>query len=136
MAAYNKFYTFVADISNKVHDLATDQLTVFLTDTAPVATNTVIANITQIVYTNLSSRNITTSSSSQSSGLYKLMIANLTLTASGGSVGPFRYIGVYNSTAVGGPLIAWFDYGSEVTLNSGDSFAIDFDQTNGLLQIT
>lgn len=135
MAAYNKFQTFVADIANKVHNLGSDQLTVALTDSAPVATNTVIANITQISYTNCSSRNITTTSSSQSGGTEKLVLANLTLTASGGTVGPFRYIVIYNSTAANGPLIAWFDYGSEVTLNSGDSFAINFDQTNGLLQI-
>ncbi len=135
MAAYNKFYTFVADIANKIHNLGSDQLTVFLTDTLPTASNTVIANITQISYTNLSSRNITTTSSTQSSGLYKLILSNLTLTASG-TVPQFRYVGVYNSTATNGPLIAWFDYGSEVNMVSGDTFQLQFDATNGLLQIT
>lgn len=134
MASYSKFNTFVADIANKVHNLGSDQLTVFLTDSAPVATNTVIANITQISYTNLSTRSITLTSSTQASGTYKLLLQQLTLTASG-AVGPFRYVGVYNSTASGGPLIAWYDYGSEVTLANGDTFLVGFDTTNGLLQI-
>ncbi len=134
MASYNKINAFVADISNKVHNLESDQLTVFLTDVAPVATNTVIANITQISYTNLSTRNITTTSSTQTSGTYKLLLAQITLTASG-TVPQFRYVGVYNSTASGGPLICWYDYASEVNMVSGDTFLVGFDTTNGLLQI-
>lgn len=134
MASFQKFNTFVADISNKVHNLGSDQLTIALTNSVPVSTNTVIANITQISYTNISSRNITTTSSTQSSGTYKLILADLTLTASG-SVGPFRYVVLYNSTASGGPLIGWYDYGSAITLASTDTFTVDFDNTNGVLQI-
>jgi hypothetical protein len=135
MASFNKINAFVADISNKVHNLGSDQLKVALTNSAPVATNTVLANITEISYTNCSSRNITLTSSSQSSGLYKLIIADLTLTATG-TVGPFRYIVIYNSTAASGPLIGWYDYGSSLTLANGDTLLLDFDNTNGLLQIT
>lgn len=135
MATYNKFNAFVADISNKVHNLGADQLKIALSDSVPVATNTVLANITEISYTNLSTRNITLTSSSQSSGLYKLIIADLILTASG-TVPQFRYIIVYNSTASGGPLIAWYDYGSELNLTNSDTLTLDFDGTNGLLQIT
>lgn len=136
MASFNKFNTFVADISNKVHNLASDQLTIALTDTVPVATNTVLANITQISYTNLSARNLTTSSSTQTSGTYKLILGTpFTLTASGGSVAQFRYVVIYNSTASGGPLIGWYDYGSELVMGNGDTFGITFDGTNGLLQI-
>ncbi len=134
MASYNKFDTFVADIANKVHNLGSDQLKVALTDSAPVATNTVLANITEVSYTNVSSRSITTTSSTQSSGTYKLILADLTLTASG-VVGPFRYLVIYNSTASGGPLIAWYDYGSEVTMQNTDTFKLDFDNTNGILSI-
>lgn len=136
MATYNKINAFVADICNKVHNLGSDQLTIALTATAnaPVATNTVLANLTQISYTNLSSRNITTTSSTQSSGTYKLILANLTLTASG-AVAAFEYVVVYNSTAASGNLICWFDYGSSVTMANGDTFVINFDQTNGLLQL-
>jgi len=135
MAAYNKFYTFVGDIAAKIHNLGSDQLTVALTDSAPTASNTVIANITQISYTNLSSRNITLTSSSQASGTYTLKLTNLTLTASG-TIPQFRYIVIYNSTAANGPLISWFDNGSEVNMGSGDTYLVNFDATNGLLQLT
>lgn len=135
MAAYNKFNTFVADIANKVHNLASDQLAFALTDTLPVATNTVLANITQISYTNLSSRVVTIVSSTQTSGTYKLIANDLVLTASGGSVAQFRYLVLYNATASGGPLIAWFDKGTEVNMIDTDTLTIDFDNTNGIFQI-
>jgi hypothetical protein len=102
---------------------------------APTAANSVLANITEITYTNLSTRNLSTTSSSQSGGLYKLVVADTTLTSTGGSTGPFRYVVVYNSTAAGGPLIGWFDYGSSITLLSGESLTVDFDQVNGLLTL-
>lgn len=134
MATYVKFNAFVEDVAEKVHNLGSDQLKVALSNSAPVATNTVLANITEISYTNCSSRNITTSTSAQSSGTYKLVLADLTLTASG-TVGPFRYVVIYNSTAASGNLIAYYDYGSSVTLAASDQFVIDFDNSNGLLTI-
>ena len=134
MATFQKFNCFVEDVAEKKHNLGSDQLVVALTNSAPVATNTVLANLTQVGYTNLSTRNLTTSSSAQTSGTYKLVIADLVLTASG-VVGPFRYVTVYNDTATNDELIAFFDYGSSVTLASGDTFTLDFDGTNGLLQI-
>ena len=135
MASFNKFNAFVADLAAKKHNLGSDQLKVALTNTAPTSANAVLADITEITYTNLSSRNLTTASSGQSSGTYKLVLNDLVLTASGGSVGPFRYVVVYNSTAAGGPLIGYYDYGSSVTLNDTDTFTVDLDNTNGLLQI-
>lgn len=135
MAVFNKFDCFVENVAEKVHNLGSDQLTLALTNTAPVAGNTVLANITEVSYTNLSTRNLTTSSSSQTSGLYKLVVADTTLTSTGGSTGPFQYVVVYNSTAAGGPLMGWYDYGSALTLASGESLTVDFDQVNGLLTI-
>ena len=135
MAVFNKFDCFVENVAEKVHNLGSDQLTLALTNSAPVAGNTVLANITEITYTNLSTRNLTTSASSQTSGLYKLVVADTTLTSTGGSTGPFRYVVVYNSTAAGGPLIGWYDYASSLTLASGESLTVDFDQVNGLLTI-
>ena len=137
MATFNKFNCFVEDLAEKKHNLGSDTLTVALTAAAnaPVATNTVLANLTQISYTNCSTRAITTSSSAQSSGTYKLVLTDLVLTASGGTVGPFRYVVIYNDTATNDELIGWYDYGSDITLANGETLTIDFDGTNGLLQI-
>jgi hypothetical protein len=135
MATYNKFNCFVEDVAEKKHNLASDTLTVALTNSAPAATNTILTDITEISYTNCSARALTTSSSSQTSGTYKLVIADLVLTASGGTVGPFRYVVVYNDTATNDELISWFDYGSSITLAAGETLTLNFDDTNGLLQI-
>ena len=135
MATFTKVNSFNAAAYNKVHNLASDQLKVALTNSAPATSNTTLSNITEITYTNLSSRNITTTSSTQSSGTYKLILADLTLTASG-SVGPFRYVVIYNDTATNDELIGYADYGSSVTLSNGDSFAINFDDTSGLFSNT
>lgn len=137
MATYVKFQQFVEDVAHGVHDLETDQLVVFLTNTAPtVATDAVILDITEIAYTNLSSRNITTTSSAHTTGTYKLTLTDLVLTASG-SVGPFQYVGVYNDTPTtpADPVIQYYDYGSSVTMNSGETFTVDFDGVNGFLTI-
>lgn len=135
MATFTKFNSFVEAMAEKVHNLGSDTLTWALTNTAPSASNTVLANITQITYTNLSARVPTISSSSQTSGTYKLVLADLTLTASGGSVGPFRYAVLYNDTATNDELIGYYDYGSSITLADGETFTIDADGTNGVLQL-
>lgn len=138
MATYTKFLSFVEAVAEKVHNLGSDQLKIALTNTLPVNTNTVYANLTSpLATTNLSGANpfnITTSSSVQTSGTYKLVLADLILTATG-SVGPFRYIVIYNDTATNDELIAWYDYGSSLTLVSGDTFTCDFDASNGVLTI-
>lgn len=130
MATFNKFDQFVEDLAHKVHDLETDQIVVALcaAANAPVAGNTVLANLTEASYTYLSTRNVTTSSSGQTGGVYTAAFADLILTASGGSVGPFRYIVLFNTTSTtpAAPLIGWYDYGSDLTLNSGEQLTIDF----------
>jgi hypothetical protein len=138
MAAFNKFYCLVEDLAEKKHNLGSDTLTVALcaAANAPVATNTVLANLTQISYTNLSSRVLSIVSSSQTTGTYKLILSDLTLTASGGAVATFRYIAIYNDTASNDELIGWYDYGSDLTLADGESLTLDFSATNGVLQIT
>ena len=137
MVAYNKFYNFVQDIAQGVHHLQSDALTYALTATAnpPVATNSVLANITQIAYTNLSPRVPTITSCLQTGGLLKLIIANLTLTQSTTTSAFFQYVVFYNATPGAGPLISWWDYGSSIQLQPNDTFAIQPDQTNGILQI-
>jgi len=135
MAAFNKFQSFVEKLAEKVHNLGSDTLTIALTNSAPVATNNQLTDITQISYTNCSARTITITSSAQTSGTYKLILADLILTASGGTVGPFRYIVIYNDTAANDELIGWYDYGSALTLQDGETFTIDFDGTNGVLTL-
>lgn len=135
MATFNKFNSFVEALSEKVHNLGSDTLTWALTNSAPLATNTQLSNLTQITYTNLSSRVASITTSSQTSGTYKLVLADLVLTASGGSVGPFRYAVLFNDTATNDELIGWYDYGSSITLADGETFTIDADPTNGVIQI-
>lgn len=138
MASFNKFNAFVQALAHKLHDLESDTLTVALcaAANAPSANDDTLSDLTQISYTNCSSRAITTTSSAQTSGTYKLVLQDLTLTASGGSVGPFRYVVIYNDTASNDELIGYYDYGSDITLSAGQEFLIDFSAANGVLQIT
>lgn len=140
MAAFTKFNAFVEDLANGVHNFdgdSTATITVALTNAAnaPTATDAVLTDLTVIAYTNLSSRVVSISASSQTSGTYKLVVDDLVLSASGGSVAAFQYVVLYNDAATNDELIGYYNYGSEVTLNDGDTFTIDFDGTNGLLQI-
>lgn len=134
MATFTKFNSFVEALAEKTHNLGSDSLKVALTNSAPSASNTVLTDITEISYTNCSTRSITTSTSAQTSGTYKLVLTDLVLTASG-TVGPFRYVVIYNDTAASDELICYYDYGSAITLANTDTFTIDFDGTNGLLQL-
>ncbi len=138
MATYNKIQQFVEDLAEKVHDLGADALTVALTAAAnaPVATNSILSNLTEVAYTNLSSRVISTNTSAQTSGTYELNLTDLVLTASG-AVATFRYVAIYNDTPSSplNPLIMWYDHGSNVTLADSETYTIDFSDANGLLQI-
>jgi len=138
MATYVSFDQFVEDAAHGVHDLETDQLVVALTNSAPtVATDATISDISEVAYTNCSSRNITTSASAETAGTYKLTLTDLTLTASGGTVGAFRYVVIYNDTpsSPADPLIAYYDYGSSITLADTETLLIDFSAANGFMQI-
>lgn len=134
MATFIKIDSFVENLAEKKIDLSGAGLTVALTNTAHNAAWDELADLTQISYDNLSSRVITVSTSSQTSGTYKLVCADLTLTATG-AVGPFRYVYVYDDTSTGDKLIAYYDYASSVSMVSGDTFTINFDGTNGVLTI-
>ena len=125
MATYNKFQSWVDYLTEGVN-CSSDQFVVALTNSAPSATNSILTDITQITYTNLSTRNLTTASSSQTTGTYSLVVNDLTLTASGGSVAAFRYVVVYDDTVANDPLVAWFDYGSSITLADTETLLINF----------
>ena len=124
MATYNKFNAW-AETMVEAANLASDQFTLALSNSAPVATNSVLADITQNSYTNLSSRNVTTTSASQTGGTFTLVLADLVMTASG-SVGPFRYVVLYDDTVAGDPLVGWWDYGSSITMANTETFTVDF----------
>jgi hypothetical protein len=135
--ALSKVNSFVEKLAEKSFNLGSDQLKIALTNTAHTASWDKLADLTQVSYSNLSGANplnLTVSSSAQSSGTYKLVLADLILTATG-DVGPFRYIYVYDDTATNKELIAYYDYGSTITIKSGDTFTIDFDATTGIIQI-
>ncbi len=139
MAAYNKFNAFVENIAEGVHNFQSHTLKVMLTNSAPSASNTVKTNITEISAGNgytAGGATVTTSSSSQTSGTYRLVCADVVFTATG-SVGPFRYAVLYNDTPTSpaDPLVGWWDYGSALTLANGETFTVDFDGTNGVFSL-
>lgn len=140
MAVFNKHNIFVENVTEKVHNLGADTLKNMLTNTAPVATNSVLLDLTDLTAGNGYTAGGTATSitsSSQTSGTYKLVITDVVFTASGGSIGPFRYTDFYNDTPTSpaDPLIGWYDYGSSITLAAGETFTVDYDSTNGVLTL-
>ena len=138
MAAFVKFNSFVEALGRKVHNLNADTLKVVLCNTAPVAANAVLADLTQIANGNGYTTGGSTAASnaySQTGGVAKLTATDVVFTASG-AVGPFRYAALYNDTATNGELIGFWDYGSSITMASGDTFTVDFDATTGILTNT
>lgn len=137
MATFTKFNALPKAMAEKVHAFNSDTIKVALTNSAPAATNAVLADITQISSGNgYSSGGSTLSlvSSSQTGGTYKLVLANTTFTATG-AWPSFRYAVVYNSTAANGDLICYFDYGSSITMANNESFTVNIDQANGLFTL-
>lgn len=140
MASFNKFNAFVEYLAEGVFNLQSHTLKIALTDTAPSASNSVFADLTEISAGNgYSSGGLaaTVASSGQSGGTYKLVLDDVTVTASGGSVGPFRYFVLVDDTPTSpaDPLISWWDYGSSITLADGESITVDFDAGTGVLQL-
>ncbi len=139
MASYQKFSPFVEYLAEGVMNLQSDSLKVALcaAANAPVDANGLLGDLTQISYTNLSSRALTVASSAQTLGTYKNVINDLVLSASGGSASTFRYVVIYDDTPTSpaDPLIARFDYGGNLTLADGESLTLDFDGTNGFFQL-
>ena len=140
MAVFNRVDSFVEDLAEKVHNLGADTLKVLLTNSVPLVTNTIKANLTEIAAGNgytAGGATVTITSSAQTTGTYKLVGTDVVITAAGGSIGPFRYVVLYNDTPTSpaDPLIGWYDYGSSITLASGETLTVDFDSTNGILTL-
>ena len=137
MAAFIKIDQFVEDLCAGVHNLASDNLTIALcatADTIVVATDAVLADLSQIVYTDCSSRLCVPTSCDETAGTAKLIIPDLVLTSTG-TVGPFQWVVLYNATPVAGPLIGYYNYGSALTLGNGETFTINFDGAAGVLTV-
>lgn len=139
MVAFSKYNCFSENLAEKVHNLGSDTLKIALTNTAPNVAHTNLSQIGEISAGNgytAGGNAAAVNSSAQTGGIYKLVLNDpATWVAAGGSVGPFRYAVLYNSTA-GGALIGWWDYGSSITLAVTQTFTADLDQTNGVLTVT
>ena len=131
MASYNKFEQFTLDLCvGKVHDLNVDTLEVYYTDAAPsTSADTVKADLAEITNENgYAAPEDTTNTASETTGTLSVVGVDVTTTASGGSFGPLRYVVLQNTTPGSplDPLIAWWDHGSSVTINNGESFTVNF----------
>lgn len=143
MAAYNKHQDYAEQLNKGIHIWSSHTFKAAFCNTAPVATNSVLADLTQIStaggYTAGAGGGVTldTVTLSETTGTAKVTIADEVFTASGASVGPLRYVDIYNDSATSpaDALVCWFDYGSSITLADGESLTIDFDASNGLWQL-
>lgn len=139
MATFNKFNQFTKDLIDGVHDFDAHSFKVMLTNTAPVATNTIKSNLTEISagsgYT--AGGTATTITTSTASGVAKVTGSDVVFTSTG-TIGPFRYAVLYNDSPTSplDPLIGWWDYGSSISLNNTETLTVDFDATNGILTVT
>ena len=130
MATYQKFNCFVGDVGLKLHNLDTDILKVYLTNATPVAANTVYNTPADLSTSGGYTAGGTdaTATYSQTSGTSTLACTDIVFTATTG-FGPFRYAVFYNDTAAAKNLIAFWDYGSAVTLAASETFTVDFAAT-------
>lgn len=142
MATTTKFYDFVNQLGRGTHNFSTHVLKVALTNTAPNLSDTVLANITQIAngggYTGGAGGGYVLANPtwSAATGTAKLVVDDLVITATGASVGPFRYAVIYNDSSASDNLICFSDYGSSITLNQNETLTIDSDQVNGIYTIS
>lgn len=141
-STFNKFNQFTQDLATKKHDLSADVFKVELSNVAPVATNAVKADLTDIAAGNgytAGGNSAAITSCAQTSGVLKWVLANpATWTCVTAAMATFRYAAIYNDTQTvpSKPLIGWYDYGSAVSLAVGEQFQVAFDATNGVFTIT
>ena len=129
MATYNKFECFVGDLGDKIHDLDADTLKVYLTNNAPSASaDSIKTDLAGITEENGYAAADITNAWSEAGGTGTLTGTDVVFTVTGGSLEAFRYVVIYNDTSASpvDPLIAWWDYGSAITVNAGETFTVDF----------
>lgn len=134
MASFNKFQQFVQDLAEKVHNLSTDQVEIYLSDATPSASaDAVKADLAEIGTGNgYTGPQDTQNTGAEATGTYTLTGTKVVITASGGSIGPFRYVVLQNTTPTSplDPLIGWWDYAGELTLLTGESFSVKFNNSD------
>jgi hypothetical protein len=141
MATFNKFQITAQNLGRGVHNLHTDTLKLLLANTAPVNTNQVKADLTEISAGNgyaAGGPSVANTSYTQTAGVGKLAGDDRVITASGGTIGPFRYVALYDDTPTSpaDPLLGWWDYGSSITLQDGETFTVDFSDNGQLISLT
>lgn len=132
MASFNKFQDFVEQLCKGGHQChaAGHTFKLALTNSAPNATDTSFSQITEISagsgYT--AGGEDVQNDLSEASGTATCSAVDVIWTASGGSIGPFRYLVLYNDSATSpaDALIGYWDYGSNVTVSSGETFTANF----------
>lgn len=139
MPNFVPFHSFVEAVMEKKHNLSSDTLKWVLTADAPddpdETTDDELADITQIANGNgytTGGTAATISSSSQSGGLYRLILGDTVFTCVTAPMAPFRFAVLYNDTAANDELIGYVDYGSLITLNVGESFTVDCNASLGI----
>jgi hypothetical protein len=130
MAVFVRAHIFSEHLAEKVHNLDADQLEVYLTNTTPdQAADAVKADLAEISTGNGYTGPVDTqNATSRTNGVTSVTGVDVVITAAGGSVGPFRWVVLQNTTPTSpaDPLIGWWDYGSAITLAAGETFTIDF----------
>ena len=128
MAAYNKFQDFVEQLGLGKHVFGTHVFNTMLTNTAPVATNTVKADLTEITaaFGYVADGATAAVTFAEAAGTATATGTMVVWTAAGGVIGPFRYVVLLNITQATPlkPLVAWWDYGSALTLLAGETFSV------------
>jgi hypothetical protein len=136
MPALNKFNSFIERVFEGAINCQTDSFKVALSNTLPVAANSDLADITQIANGNgyvTGGNSAGVTSSGQTGGVYRLVIADVAFVATG-AIGPFQYVVLYDDTHASDALVGWADFGAPQNLVNGQVFVIDFDQTLGAIE--
>lgn len=139
MSTFQHFEKWSEDQAKGAHNFDTDTVKAMLTNTAPtLATDDQYADISG---NEVASGNGYTTGGEDAQNTVSRVAAvttvsgvDITWTASGGNIGPFRYAVIYNDTASGKPLIGMWDYGSSITVTDTNDFTIDFS-SDGIFTI-
>lgn len=141
--AFSKFHEFVGNVGLARINLNTDTFKAVLTNSAPSAANDdELTDITQIAngsgYTTggVTLANVAWAETGAGTGIWKFTCDDFSWTASGGSIGPFQYVVIYSDTSSGDKLVCYNNYGAALTITDGNSFTVDINASNGILQVS